>query len=299
MDIALIRSFIEVAATGSFVAASDRLYVTQSAVSLRIQRLEDLLGQSLFVRSKAGATLTPAGRAFEGYANGMLKLWEEARQQVALPERFTRSLGLGAQPSLWPRLGFRWIDALREGHPETAVRAETGSVADLTRALAMNTLQAALLYSPTLRPGLSAKPVLAEELVLVSTREGDTPEALGERYLMTDWGPEFAARHAAALPDLSRQGVTMAIGALATDYLLRRDAAAYQPARYVARHLDEGRLHLVEGAPVFEFPVWLVRRDDLPPAERAMLDASLGAAVEIAESEQEAVLDALDDLAEP
>ena len=41
MDIQLIRTFLEVAATGSFVNASERLYVTQSAVSLRIQRLEE------------------------------------------------------------------------------------------------------------------------------------------------------------------------------------------------------------------------------------------------------------------
>ena len=65
MDTTLIKTFIEVAATGSFVAASDRLYVTQSAVSLRIQRLEDSLGHLLFTRSKAGAILTPAGQEFE------------------------------------------------------------------------------------------------------------------------------------------------------------------------------------------------------------------------------------------
>ena len=64
MDIALIRTFLEVAATGSFVNAADRLYVTQSAVSLRVQRLEDALGRPLFTRSKAGAELTSAGREF-------------------------------------------------------------------------------------------------------------------------------------------------------------------------------------------------------------------------------------------
>ena len=61
MDITLIRTFLEVAATGSFVNASERLFVTQSAVSLRVQRLEDSLGKPLFVRSKAGAELTAAG----------------------------------------------------------------------------------------------------------------------------------------------------------------------------------------------------------------------------------------------
>ena len=57
MDITLLKTFLEVAASGSFVSSADRLFVTQSAVSLRIQRLEDTLGKPLFTRSKAGAEL--------------------------------------------------------------------------------------------------------------------------------------------------------------------------------------------------------------------------------------------------
>ena len=91
MDIALIRTFLEVAATGSFVNASERLFVTQSAVSLRIQRLEDSLGKQLFQRSKSGAELTPAGREFERYALSLVKIWEEARQQIGVPEGYTKS----------------------------------------------------------------------------------------------------------------------------------------------------------------------------------------------------------------
>jgi len=68
MDITLIRTFLEVSNTGSFVAACDRLFVTQSAVSLRIQRLEESLGHAMFTRSKAGAMLTPEGQQFERYA---------------------------------------------------------------------------------------------------------------------------------------------------------------------------------------------------------------------------------------
>lgn len=107
MDIALIRTFLEVAATGSFVNASERLFVTQSAVSLRVARLESELGKPLFTRSKAGAELTTAAREFERYALSLIKIWEEARQQIGVPEGYTKSLSIGAKYSLWPRLGFR------------------------------------------------------------------------------------------------------------------------------------------------------------------------------------------------
>ncbi|MGC1497472.1 MAG: LysR family transcriptional regulator, partial [Sulfitobacter sp.] len=113
MDITLIKTFVEVANTGSFVAACDRLFVTQSAVSLRVQRLEDSLGHLLFTRSKAGAVLTPEGKQFERYALSLLKIWEEAKQQIAIPEGYSRAIAIGAQYSLWPRLGFRWMDAMQ------------------------------------------------------------------------------------------------------------------------------------------------------------------------------------------
>ena len=83
MDITLLRTFLEVAATGSFVTASERLFVTQSAVSLRIQRLEDSLGRPLFIRSKSGAELTTAGVAFERYAASIIRVWEEAAGETS------------------------------------------------------------------------------------------------------------------------------------------------------------------------------------------------------------------------
>ena len=46
-------------ATGNFIAAAERLHVSQSTVSTRIHSLEELLGCVLFIRNKAGTTLTP------------------------------------------------------------------------------------------------------------------------------------------------------------------------------------------------------------------------------------------------
>lgn len=151
MDITLIRTFLEVASSGSFVSASDRLFVTQSAVSLRIQRLEDSLGHPLFSRSKAGAILTPAGTQFEQYALSLIKIWEEARQQIAIPEGFDQSFTIGAQYSLWPRLGFQWLDRLQAQLPQLSIRTELGMPDRLTRYLIEGVVQAALIYTPQLR----------------------------------------------------------------------------------------------------------------------------------------------------
>lgn len=289
MDITLLKTFLEVAATGSFVSASERLYVTQSAVSLRIQRLEDTLGKQMFTRSKAGAELTNAGREFERYALSIIRVWEEARQQVAIPEGFTRSLTIGAQYSLWPRLGFRWIDRLQTALPDLNIRAELGMPDRLTRFLSEGIMQAGLLYMPQLRPGLSAEMVLEEELVLVASWPNATLDLEG-RYVFVDWGPEFVGAHALALPELTNPGLTFSLGAMVAEYVINRRAAAYLPARYIKKYLDSGQLHLVPDAPRFPYPVWVVWRDDLDPDLRAVAMAALTQVTRNAEAESDAVI---------
>lgn len=82
MDINLARTFLVVAESGSFIAAAERLHLTQTAVSARIRALEMELDRVLFIRNKAGARLTAAGERFKRYAETLLQIWERARQHV-------------------------------------------------------------------------------------------------------------------------------------------------------------------------------------------------------------------------
>jgi len=290
MDIALLKTFLEVAATGSFVNAADRLYVTQSAVSLRIGRLEDTLGKPLFTRSRAGAELTGAGREFERYALSMIRIWEEARQQVAIPDGFTRSLTIGAQYSLWPRLGFRWLDRLQTAMPDLNIRAELGMPDRLTRFLIEGVMHVGLLYMPQLRPGLEAKRLLDEDLILVSSVAGANMDTVASNYVFVDWGSEFVGAHALELPHLTNPGLSFALGAMVAEYVINRRASAYLPARYVKKYLDSGQMHLVPEAPRFPYPVWAVWREDLDADLRVQAEAELLATVAIADSDTHAVM---------
>ena len=64
---------LAVAESGSFHRAGIRLSLSQSAVSRRVQKLEDLLGVSLFERRSTGAVLTPAGAGFVSRARSVLR----------------------------------------------------------------------------------------------------------------------------------------------------------------------------------------------------------------------------------
>src|SRR5690242_2153487 len=109
MHLDLVRTFVEVAETGSFVRAAERLNVTQSTVSSRIRELELQLGQAVFSRGKSGATLTGAGLRFQPHARALIRTWQEARLDIGLPARFRAILTVGAPFSLWDRLLIEWL----------------------------------------------------------------------------------------------------------------------------------------------------------------------------------------------
>lgn len=75
IDPDLLRAFLFIAEEGSFTRAAERVGRTQSAVSMQIQRLETLLGQKLFLRSRGGSVeVTPHGRLLLGRAAEMVAL---------------------------------------------------------------------------------------------------------------------------------------------------------------------------------------------------------------------------------
>jgi DNA-binding transcriptional LysR family regulator len=293
LDLQLLKTFLEVATTGSFGAAAGRLYVTQSAVSLRIIRLETQLGRPLFDRTKTGVNLTSAGREFRGFATTILRNWEQARQRVSALDGAPAELALAAQPSLWPRFGFRWLDSLRAELPEVTIRAEMARPDALVNLILAGSVQAVLSYHALVRPGLATDPLMEDQLVLVSPWEDATIDSLVGRYAMVDWGPDFQRAHDEALPMLAEAKLILGMGTLAAWYLRNRPFAAYLPARYARQPIQDGALFLVPDAPSFAQPSWVIWREDMDPDLRAVAARTLSEAVAQAEEATAEVLDQL------
>ncbi|WP_322043920.1 LysR family transcriptional regulator [Paraburkholderia sp. J67] len=74
LDLAQLRTFLAVTEAGSVSGAAERVFLSQSSVSEQLKKLEERIGQPLFVRSKQGVAPTPAGA----------KLVEHARRIVAM-----------------------------------------------------------------------------------------------------------------------------------------------------------------------------------------------------------------------
>lgn len=77
LDLSVLRNFTVVAHTGSISLASQQVGRTQSALSMQMQRLEDVIGQALLHRSGSGVRLTAAGEKLLAHAESLLARHDE------------------------------------------------------------------------------------------------------------------------------------------------------------------------------------------------------------------------------
>ncbi|HIJ62972.1 MAG TPA: LysR family transcriptional regulator [Rhodospirillaceae bacterium] len=275
MNIDLARTFLEISETGNFNRAAERLNVTQSTVSMRVKALEDELGRPLFTRSKAGTELTAAGVRFRRYAANMVRVWEQARQELALPPGLRSLLTVGGQMTLWDRMLLRWVPWMRAAMPDVALKVEVGHSDGLMRLLGEGLIDICVMYSPQSRPGLVTEKLLEERLVLVSTSPRDVDQ-WDDAYVFVDWGPEYRAAHNQAFPDLSTPTVAVGLGALGLQHILANGGFGYFPMRVVRPLLQAKRLHAVSNAPEFRRPAHMVyalaeeHREELNTAVRGL-----------------------------
>lgn len=256
MDINLARTFLEVADSRSFIATAERMHLTQTAVSARIRTLEQQLGRRLFVRNKAGARLTPAGERFVRHATTLVQIWERARQQAALPPGREDVISVGGELSLWHPLLADWLVWMHRSCPEIALRADVGHPGQLLDQVQDGSLDVAVLYNPPQRAGLVTELLLEEKLIMV-TSDRDL-QMHPDRYVYVDWGPNFAANHQAAFPELNSPPVSMSLGPLALTYLLTVGGAGYFRIGTAKPLLEAGLVYRVSDAPEFSHSAYAV-----------------------------------------
>jgi DNA-binding transcriptional LysR family regulator len=263
VDISLLKTFLEVAKTRHFGRAADNLFVTQSAVSARIKLLEEMLGVELFSRKRNDIQLTPAGNRLHQHAENLIKGWERARQAIALDPDLSSSLAIGCISGLWSLFVEEWVRSLRSRSPDIALQIEIQAADTLVQRLILGSLDMAFMFDPPQAPELEIRQVTELPLVLVSSDHNkDVVEAMGENYVMVDWGSAFCVVHAERFPELPAPMLRTNSGEVALGLLLDRGGSAYLPLQMVRPLLREERLYRISEASVINRLAYLVYRPE-------------------------------------
>lgn len=260
MDIHLLRTFIEVHRQRNFGEAAKSLFVTQAAVSARIKQLEALLGVRLFQRSARFVRPTAEGNRFLHHADRMVAAWRQALLSMARSGPGAHQLSIAGSQRLWDVfLQEGWFHALRRAKPDWVVWAETGPMEWLLPRLFDGLLDVVVTLEPPRVELLDTVLLTRIDLVLVSTTPGQTPEqAMGEGYVMVDWGQAFEIEHRRLFPDSPPVLTQVSHFGMALSYLQAMGGAAFLPGRVVQADVQAGRLHRVMGAPVVGRDVYAI-----------------------------------------
>lgn len=256
MDTEFARTFLTVVAAGNFSGAAERLHVTQSTVSARIQTLERQLGAVLLHRGRAGIKLTPAGLRFLRHAKHLVHTAEQARHDAGLPEGYSGTLTVRGRIALWDGFLPQWTQWFRREVPDVSLRMEIGFEEDIMQGLVQGTTDIGLMYTPENRPGLGIEHLFDEQLLLVTTR----PEQPwhGEHYIHIDWGTEFESQFTTHYPEAPPPAMLANIGWVGIQQLLHSGGAGFFPYRLTRHLIAGGELHRVPDSPVFSLPAYLV-----------------------------------------
>jgi DNA-binding transcriptional LysR family regulator len=167
VDLAALQVFQMVANERSYSRAAEKLFRTQPAVSIAMRKLEDWVGQPLFVRGSGARSLTDAGVLLLEYAERMLNMREEIRKglrELRGLERGQVSLGVNESSihALLPSL-----DRYRHLHPGVQVRVHRVFSREVPRELLNHQLDIGVIsYVPEERE-LTAAEFYRDALVLV------------------------------------------------------------------------------------------------------------------------------------
>jgi LysR family transcriptional regulator, hydrogen peroxide-inducible genes activator len=213
MTLTELRYIVAVAQELHFGRAADRCFITQPALSLAIQKLEDELGTALFERKKNEVVVTPIGERIIERAQRVL---EEAEQIKAIAaqgkDQLVGALRLGVIATAGPYILPELVPILHKRAPAMPLEIEENLTIHLSRMLKNGKLDVLLIALPFDEPGIVTVALYDEPFKAVfpithpwaKKSRIDADELSGEKVLLPQAGHCFRQQVLDACPELSR-----------------------------------------------------------------------------------------------
>ncbi len=167
-----LRFIVAVAQERNFRRAAEKAFISQPALSLAIQKLEEDLGLKIFERGKNEVTVTPIGSAIVEQAQRVLEEAEHIREIAAQGKnQLTSPLRIGIIHSVGPYLLPDLIPALKKVSPQMALEVEENITANLDTQLRNGKLDVIVIALPFGDASILTHPLYDEAFEVVVSSE--------------------------------------------------------------------------------------------------------------------------------
>jgi len=220
-----LKVFCTVAETRSFSKTSEIIHLTQPAVSLQIQALEEIYETKLFDRSSSRVTLTPAGEILYKYAKEILVLYASAEKVIGEMTGLVKgSITIGAGSTIGNYLLPSVISDFRKTHPKIKVHLFVANMQRVIELLNAGNINVGLIEGDVKRQKIVVEKLLSDELLLIvpphhswaKRKEVSIAELIEEPFILREAGSgtrqtieKFLARHGITLQSMK---VSMVLG---------------------------------------------------------------------------------------
>ena len=216
-----LRYIVAVAQERNFRRAAEISFISQPALSLAIQKLEEELGLKIFERGKNNITVTPVGTEIVGQAQRTLEEAERIREIARQgKDHLAGTLRLGIIYSVGPYLLPDLVPALKKLAPDMPLEIEENITANLDTLLRNGKLDVIIIALPFGDSGIVTRAVYDEPFEVVVDNEHrwanrhsiKAEELSAEKVLLLDSGHCFSNQVAEACPELNRKGADIQQG---------------------------------------------------------------------------------------
>ena len=172
MDLLLTRSFLAVVETGSITDAAERLGVTQSALSRRIQQFEEQLETKLLSRSRKGVELTDTGHLAASEGQRLLTAFANLKEQIALHQGLEGgSVRIGGGATAVSFVLPAAIAAFQQAHPKVLFQLKEAGSSEIADDVLNGRLALGIVTLPLQSRELKVQNLTNDDIVLVARND--------------------------------------------------------------------------------------------------------------------------------
>lgn len=169
-----LKIFLEVANSKSFLDASNRLFISQPAISKSMSKLEEDLGILLFYRANKGISLTPSGETLYKYLKEIKDLLLSCeRAMISINDIEEGKLVIGVQSHIVRNYLMNKIDNFRLNHPKIVIELIDLSTSTLIEKLQERKLDFIVDSTPieTVYNNIEIKPICSLNTCFVKSKK--------------------------------------------------------------------------------------------------------------------------------